>query len=38
MVKFYLVTNNEQIQPATWRSRPNVSCMDYRTWISYCDV
>lgn len=38
MVRFYLVSNNEHNQPPSWRSYSNVSCMDYRRWISYCDV
>lgn len=38
MIKFYLVTNNEKNQPDEWRLNRNVSCMDYRTWVSHCDV
>lgn len=38
MVKFFLVGVNEQNQPGSWRSNRNVEFMDYRSWISYCDV
>ena len=35
--KFYLI-GSESNMPDMWRNNSNVSCMDYRTWTSYCDV
>jgi len=35
--KFILVGVSSNM-PEIWRSNTNVSCMDYRTWISYCDI
>jgi hypothetical protein len=36
-VQFILV-GTESCMPPQWRDLRNVTCMDYRSWISYCDV
>jgi hypothetical protein len=35
--KFYLVGEDHHM-PDAWVDCSNVQCMDYRSWISYCDV
>jgi len=36
-VKFTLV-GEETIMPTAWRKNANVDCIDYRTFVTYCDV
>lgn len=35
--QFVLVGTHSNM-PDSWRKNRNVKCMDYRTWVSYCDV
>lgn len=34
----FIVVCVESRVPAAWRQLQNVTCQDYRSWISYCDV
>ena len=34
----FILIGAESNMPDVWRNNSNVSCMDYRSWVSYCDI
>jgi hypothetical protein len=34
----FILVGTESNMPTSWRNNRNVSCMEYRDFVSYCDV